>query len=419
MILAFTDRVCFAGVYDTVFKCKGGETFVLRLDCRSEPIILQLFGCYAEHPLIDADMYVRIAYHDGKLLGAALMETIVQMQLTPPKILCFTDAEVEAMQPRQPSPQGCNPEIVIARLSLQEDQQNHEVVSYAVASKAQNVVESAAGNTHPLLASSDHPRLVVQPPPTMPQQPPLSQAARGILQDLGYTNGLIDALEMNRRAFPASYLIVDNSGSMATADGRRILPQWNGTMKFATCTRWKEMQETFDYHSQLAAVLHSPTTYRLLNDPGAVTGSQTFRVAHRSESIAHDLAVAQSVIMNAQPVGVTPLAQHIDAIRTEIQQMDPVLRATGGKVAIVLTTDGLPTDARGYSNKTVQQQFVDTLRSLEDMPVWIVVRLCTDADDVVRYWNDLEDQLDLAIKVLVRIVSDRPLRCFFFLFFFF
>jgi hypothetical protein len=247
-----------------------------------------------------------------------------------------------------------------------------------------------------------------QPPPTLPgPPPPLSFAARGILKEQGYTNGLIDALEMNRRAFPVSYWIVDNSGSMATADGHRILPQPNGTLKLASCTRWKEMQETVEYHSQLAAVLHSPTTYTLLNDPGAVAGPQTFRVAHNSsstssESIDNDLAVAQSVMMNAQPAGVTPLAHHIEIIRTEIEQMESFLRATGGKVAIVLATDGLPTDARGYSNPTVKQQFVDTLRSLEGMPVWIVVRLCTDADEVVQYWNDLDEQLELSLEVLVR-----------------
>jgi hypothetical protein len=201
---------------------------------------------------------------------------------------------------------------------------------------------------------------------------------------------------------------------MATADGHRIVPQKNGTLKFSTCTRWKEMQETVDYHTQLAAVLNSPTTYRLLNNPGAVAGPQIFRVAHSHQddvggghhhnTIDHDLAVAQSVMMNAQPAGVTPLAQHVEMIRQEIVQMESQLRHTGGKVAIILATDGLPTDVRGYSNTTVQAQFVETLRSLEGLPVWIVVRLCTDADDVVRYWNDLDEQLELSLEVLVRTV---------------
>jgi hypothetical protein len=163
MILALTARFCFAGLYDTVFQCIAGEIFVLRLDCSSVPII-QLFGCYAKHPLIDADMYVRIAYHDGKLLGAAVMDCIVQMQLNPPVILFFTDDEVAAMQPRQlPQARQLSPFIVTCS-SLQADQQqqprrlcssSHEVESCAVADQAQTVVESAADNT-PLLVSSDH-----------------------------------------------------------------------------------------------------------------------------------------------------------------------------------------------------------------------------------------------------------------------
>jgi hypothetical protein len=54
--------------------------------------------------LIDADMYVRIAYHDRKLFGTAVLETIAAMQLNPPRILSFTDHEVEAMQPPVPPP---------------------------------------------------------------------------------------------------------------------------------------------------------------------------------------------------------------------------------------------------------------------------------------------------------------------------
>lgn len=89
----------FAGVYDTVFQCNRGEILVLRVDVTSAEPRVKLFGCQAQHPLIDPEMHIRIAYHDGKLLGAALMDSIVQLQLNPPRILSFTDDEVMAMQP--------------------------------------------------------------------------------------------------------------------------------------------------------------------------------------------------------------------------------------------------------------------------------------------------------------------------------
>jgi hypothetical protein len=82
-----------AGVYDTVFTCRGGEVFVLRVDVRqqlqrqrswrafggcggadhvSAPIVVRLWGCRlaTEHSLIDNEMHVRLAYRDDKLLVA-------------------------------------------------------------------------------------------------------------------------------------------------------------------------------------------------------------------------------------------------------------------------------------------------------------------------------------------------------------
>jgi hypothetical protein len=66
-------------------------------------------------------------------------------------------------------------------------------------------------------------------------------------------------------------------------------------------------------------------------------------------------------------------------------------------VVIVLATDGMPTDERGISNDSVKNQFVNTLRSLEGLPVWLVIRLCTDDDTVVQYYNSLDDQLELSM----------------------
>merc|ERR1712157_161158 len=48
----------------------------------------------------------------------------------------------------------------------------------------------------------------------------------------------------------------------------------------------------------------------------------------------------------------------------------------------------------------IQQEFKDCLRSLEGLPVWIVVRLCTDEDSVVEFYNDLDSELELSLEVL-------------------
>ena len=91
--------------------------------------------------------------------------------------------------------------------------------------------------------------------------------------------------------------------------------------------------------------------------------------------------------------GITPLSRHVREIRQIIQTMSPSLIAEGKRVAVTLSTDGLPSDDRGMSGEALQREFVETLRSLEGLPVWVVVRLCTDDDAVVDFYNDLDAQL--------------------------
>lgn len=67
------------------------------------------------------------------------------------------------------------------------------------------------------------------------------------------------------------------------------------------------------------------------------------------------------------------------------------MKEKGQKVAIVIADDGLP---------NVRHSFVEALRSLEGLPVWIVIRLCTDDDKVVEYYNNLDSQLELSLEVL-------------------
>ena len=231
----------------------------------------------------------------------------------------------------------------------------------------------------------------------------LSTTALQFLREQGFTQGLAEALNKNKRSFALSIWVVDNSGSMATNDGHRIVEQRgskDGVLKFVNCSRWTEMQQTVEYHTQMAALLQAPTTFYLLNDPGPVAGPQQFSIADKGDAarIDHDLAVAQQVMMHAQPMGCTPLVQCIQEIRDRIRTLAPQLQ--GQKVAVVLATDGLPANPNGKYTEFVKQQFIETLRELEELPVWVVVRLCTDEEDVVEFWNNLDSQLELSLEVL-------------------
>ena len=238
------------------------------------------------------------------------------------------------------------------------------------------------------------------------QEEKLSESVYQSLAEQGYTRGLAESLLKNKVAFPLSIWIVDNSGSMNTQDGHRLVTtakMKKHHVRLVECTRWAEMQQTVSYHAELAALLKTPTVFRMLNDPGRVNGPQQFSIAERSGSgsnIDEDLAIAQSAILNTSPGGVTPLTQHILEIRANILELEPTLRANGTKVSIVLATDGTPTDSQGHATDGIKRQFVDALRSLEGLPVWLVIRLCTDDDTVVDFWNGLDNQLELSLEVL-------------------
>ena len=84
-----------------------------------------------------------------------------------------------------------------------------------------------------------------------------------------------------------------------------------------------------------------------------------------------------------RPQGVTPLTDHIQEIHATIEALSSSLIAKGKKVVVVIVTDGLPTDLYRNHILFIKQQFVQSLQSLEDLPVWLVIQLCTDREDAV------------------------------------
>lgn len=224
------------------------------------------------------------------------------------------------------------------------------------------------------------------------------------LVDQGYTRGHAASLSRTIRNFPLRIWVVDNSGSMQHTDGHRFVEtSRKGEVKVVGCSRWNELKDCVVYHAQMAAALEAPTTFRMLNDPACGPNSQQFGIAEGSldgRVLQEEVDRAIAIMKSAQPGGVTPLIRHIEEIRQSVLELEPVLREDGCRVAIILATDGLPTDERGYGGAGIQQQFVEALRALEGLPVWVVIRLCTDEEEVVNFYNNLDGQLELSLEVL-------------------
>lgn len=237
---------------------------------------------------------------------------------------------------------------------------------------------------------------------------PLRQDHVDQLMQQGFSTGLAHALATNANSFDHRIWVIDNSGSMKIPDGHRLT---EGSKKedihIVPATRWEELQDTINYHCQMAALLDTPTKFRLINNPGVKVGPQEFGIAeHREKSIDEEIRVAMKVMKRTSPSGVTPLTRHIRQIQEHIQKVAPQLRKAGKQVAIVLATDGTPSDDQGYGGDHITEDFIRALRSLEGLPIWLVVRLCTDEEPVTNFYNNLDGQLEISLEVLDDFINE-------------
>ena len=70
--------------------------------------------------------------------------------------------------------------------------------------------------------------------------------------------------------------------------------------------------------------------------------------------------------------------------------MEHQLRANGHRACVVIFTDGESSDG----------DVAQAMRPLKDLPVYVVLRLCTDDDRIVKYWNNIDQELELDMDVL-------------------
>ena len=219
-------------------------------------------------------------------------------------------------------------------------------------------------------------------------RPPDEVEGRRLLSSHGWPSGLQETFFRSCRKIPIRFFIVDDSGSMSTNDGRKIVRQGPGKAKMVSCTRWSELTDALSFHIDLAEAVKAPTEFRLLNGADPV-------IVGMGDDNGEGLAFAKEVIAEG-PAGQTPLCAHIHCVVKAITKMAPALRANGQKAAVIIATDGESTDGN----------VSEAMKPLQKLPVWVVIRLATDTPDVVRYWDQIDKELELEMDVLDDLVQD-------------
>jgi hypothetical protein len=217
------------------------------------------------------------------------------------------------------------------------------------------------------------------------QTPPVTATQQQIifLDQHGISSGLANILLTAKAARTVKIVVIENSSAMNVRDSHRIGPHFENI----ACSRWEELNDCIAYHSQIAATFGIPTRFALLNDPKV--GPQYFTVGEKDPVM--ELKVAQHVMTQHLPYGPAMITEELQKLKNYIVSCDSVLppQAT---VTVVLATQGIPTSGG--------QAFVNTLRNLEGLRVWVIIRLCTDDEKVFDFYNTLDAQINLPYDVI-------------------
>jgi hypothetical protein len=86
----------------------------------------------------------------------------------------------------------------------------------------------------------------------------------------------------------------------------------------------------------------------------------------------------------------------MNAIVSELTTQAPALRSAGKKAKVIIATDGEPSDGN----------LALAMAPLKNLPVIVVIRLCTSEDKIVDYWNGVDKDLELNMDIIDDLNSE-------------
>jgi len=237
----------------------------------------------------------------------------------------------------------------------------------------------------------------------------MAQMREGMVQ-MGVPQGLAEQLAQDDHRIGKRVYLLDNSGSMRASDGNLLSD--SGVSR--PCTRWEEICAFAEDHARWNLALGTPCEFLLLNSLGRSSGvapqeGRDFVCVNKSAGDEPgQLRSLDRLLKENGPRGVTPIADRLEEIRLRLHAEAEELAKRQQMVFLTIATDGLPTSPwSGESTAEDQDQMVSALRRLgAELPVQLVIRLCTDDDSVVQFYNKIDDELEWPLDVLDDFASE-------------
>ena len=209
---------------------------------------------------------------------------------------------------------------------------------------------------------------------------------------LDLPSSLVIPILETKRLCDTRIWLIENSSSMLVKDVFLYDPDGRKRRQ----SRWVELLECVEFHAQMSAHLGIHTKFQLLNNPGRRI-PQEFEVGKSSKSSDSDFAEAQTLMRSIKPRGGTDLVGYLNHFRSIVEHDARRLNAAGKFVNLVVCTQGLAANDDGGASRSQalrDSELRQSLYQLSKLPVRITLRLCTDDDETMRVYNQLDGRLD-------------------------
>eukprot|EP00928_Gymnodinium_smaydae_P059290 TRINITY_DN42582_c0_g1_i1.p1 TRINITY_DN42582_c0_g1~~TRINITY_DN42582_c0_g1_i1.p1 ORF type:complete len:394 (+),score=56.77 TRINITY_DN42582_c0_g1_i1:52-1233(+) len=233
--------------------------------------------------------------------------------------------------------------------------------------------------------------------------PPSSDHAKKVTayKGLGASCFLADLLANEDRSIALRVFLLDNSGSTAECDGHVMQPDRTGRLQSCPSSRWEEICAAALDQARWNATAGVRCEFWLLNPPcpdQPEEGRDFVVVSPGAGSPNQQVDNLAAALRSNGPRGVTPIALRLAQLRHRLRkQVTP-----GKRILLSIMTDGLPTSPTcGKARDEDKTQFVSELRTLtQEFNLFVVIRLATDESDVVEYYNQIDEEMELPLDIL-------------------
>uniref|UniRef100_A0A7S4Q2E5 VWFA domain-containing protein n=1 Tax=Alexandrium monilatum TaxID=311494 RepID=A0A7S4Q2E5_9DINO len=227
------------------------------------------------------------------------------------------------------------------------------------------------------------------------------QARVKAYQAMGAAWGLASMLADEDPHVALRVFILDNSGSTSQSDGHVLEKDSRGQFRSVQATRWEEICATALDQAAWNARGGVRTDFILLNPPcpqDPAEGRDFVTVDPNRGNATEQVKVLAQVLRCNGPRGTTPLTQRLLQLDSRLQREV----RDGRRIVLSIVTDGLPTSPHsGDCTDRDKNDFIAVLRRFTvAFNSFVVIRLATDSDSTVEFYNKIDDELELPLDIL-------------------